>query len=59
MFDFLFNDDHDHLGWYYLVVFLDIVQRMQSGLGLKKSGDPSDQPLKQDIRSNVEHPKGI
>jgi hypothetical protein len=37
-----------------LLVFLDIVQRVQKWLRLRQSGDPNDQHLKQDIRSNVE-----
>ena len=44
----VFDDQHDHLDYYYLLVVLDIVQRMQSGLGLRQSGDPDDQHLKQD-----------
>jgi len=37
----VFDDQHDHLDYYCLLVVLDIVQRMQSG-------DPDDQHLKQD-----------
>jgi hypothetical protein len=37
-----------------LLVFLDIVQRVQKWLRLRQSGDSNDQHLKQDIKSNVE-----
>jgi len=50
----VFEDQHDHLDYYCLLVVLDIVQRMQSGLGLRQSGDPDDQHLKQVIRSSNE-----
>ena len=33
---------------------MDIVQRMQSGLGRRRSDDPNDQDLKQDLRRCVE-----
>ena len=47
----VFDDQQDHLDKHYLPVFLDIVQRVQKWLGLRQSGDPDDQHLKQDIRS--------
>jgi hypothetical protein len=32
---------------------------MQGGLGVRQRGDPDDQHLKQDIRSNVEDLQGM
>ena len=37
-----------------MLVFVDIVQRMQSGLGRRRCDDPNDQDLKQDLRRCVE-----
>jgi len=44
----VFDDQHDHLDYYCLLAVLDIVQKMQSGLGLRQSGYLDDQHLKQD-----------
>jgi len=44
----VFEDQHDHLDYYCLLAVLDIVQKMQSGLGLRQSGYLDDQHLKQD-----------
>jgi hypothetical protein len=37
------DDQNNHLDQYYLLVFADIVQRMQHGLGWKQSDEQEDQ----------------